>query len=111
MGTRSASAPLCSSCTIPDARSRSAGMEVVVRLFYFSKYYEYLDTWLVRAKGRQPIYLQKYHHIGAAMTLAYLSMTGGPPSQLFAIFNRCLQRERGRRVGCAYSRAIGLFIV
>jgi len=27
-------------------------------LFYFSKYYEFLDTWLVRAKGRAPIFLQ-----------------------------------------------------
>lgn len=33
--------------------------------FYLSKYYEYMDTFLIYLKGRDPIFLQKYHHIGA----------------------------------------------
>ena len=35
--------------------------------FYLSKYYEYLDTFIIYAKGKTPIFLQKYHHIGAAI--------------------------------------------
>jgi len=33
--------------------------------FYLSKYYEYFDTFLLYVKGRTPIFLQKYHHVGA----------------------------------------------
>jgi hypothetical protein len=35
--------------------------------FYMSKYYEYFDTFLLYLKGRNPIFLQKYHHIGAVI--------------------------------------------
>ena len=35
--------------------------------FYMSKYYEYIDTFLIYMKGRNPIFLQKYHHVGAAI--------------------------------------------
>lgn len=35
--------------------------------FYISKYYEYFDTFLLYLKGRNPIFLQKYHHIGAVI--------------------------------------------
>jgi GNS1/SUR4 family len=39
----------------------------VIYLFYMSKYYEYIDTFLIYMKGRNPIFLQKYHHVGAAI--------------------------------------------
>lgn len=35
--------------------------------FYLSKYYEYCDTFLLYMKGRNPIFLQKYHHVGAVI--------------------------------------------
>jgi hypothetical protein len=35
--------------------------------FYISKYYEYFDTFLLYLKGRNPIFLQKFHHIGAVI--------------------------------------------
>jgi len=35
--------------------------------FYISKYYEYFDTFLLYLKGREPIFLQKYHHVGAVI--------------------------------------------
>lgn len=38
-------------------------------LFYISKYYEFVDTWIVIWKGRRPILLQKFHHIGACVGL------------------------------------------
>lgn len=42
-------------------------------LFYWSKYYEFFDTFLIYLKGREPIMLQKYHHVGAVLCwhLAY----------------------------------------
>ena len=43
-------------------------IKFLVFCFYLSKYYEYLDTFILYGKGKQPIFLQKYHHIGAAFT-------------------------------------------
>lgn len=42
-------------------------------LFYLSKYYEYIDTLLLYLQGKKPIFLQKFHHIGAVVCwhLAY----------------------------------------
>jgi hypothetical protein len=36
-------------------------------LFYLSKYYEYMDTFIIYSKGKQPSFLQKYHHVGAVI--------------------------------------------
>ena len=35
--------------------------------FYLSKYYEFIDTFLIYAKGKKPIFLQTYHHVGAVL--------------------------------------------
>ena len=42
-------------------------VDTVLYYFYLSKYYEYVDTWILYAKKRDPIFLQKYHHVGAAI--------------------------------------------
>jgi hypothetical protein len=39
----------------------------VIYLFYISKYYEFFDTFLLYLNGKSPIFLQKYHHIGAVI--------------------------------------------
>lgn len=39
----------------------------VVYWFYISKYYEFFDTFLLYLNGKQPIFLQKFHHIGAVV--------------------------------------------
>ena len=39
----------------------------VIYLFYISKYYEFIDTFLLYLNGKSPIFLQKYHHIGAVV--------------------------------------------
>lgn len=41
--------------------------DYVVHLFYISKYYEFFDTFLLYLNGKSPIFLQKYHHIGAVI--------------------------------------------
>jgi hypothetical protein len=40
----------------------------VLFYFYLSKYYEFIDTFLLYLQGKKPIFLQKYHHIGAAIS-------------------------------------------
>jgi hypothetical protein len=39
----------------------------IIYLFYISKYYEFIDTFLLYLNGKTPIFLQKYHHIGAVI--------------------------------------------
>jgi len=55
------------------------GVRTILWLFYLSKYYEYMDTVLLLAKGKKPIFLQKFHHCGAVIVwhLGYVfSMDG-----------------------------------
>jgi hypothetical protein len=42
-------------------------IKTLIFWFYLSKYYEYFDTFLLYVKGREPIFLQKYHHVGAVI--------------------------------------------
>jgi hypothetical protein len=39
----------------------------IIYCFYLSKYYEFFDTFLLYLNGKSPIFLQKYHHIGAVI--------------------------------------------
>ncbi len=41
--------------------------DTIIYLFYISKYYEFFDTFLLYLNGKTPIFLQKYHHIGAVI--------------------------------------------
>lgn len=45
-------------------------------IFYVSKYYEFIDTFVLIAKGKKPSFLQLYHHAGIVLT-----MWGGVVSQ------------------------------
>jgi len=38
-------------------------------IFYISKYYEFIDTWILILKGKNPSFLQKYHHTGIAFCM------------------------------------------
>jgi hypothetical protein len=42
-------------------------MDNIIYFFYISKYYEFFDTFLLYLNGKTPIFLQKYHHIGAVI--------------------------------------------
>jgi len=37
--------------------------------FYISKFYEFIDTWIVLLKGKDPIFLQVYHHAGIVLIM------------------------------------------
>jgi hypothetical protein len=40
----------------------------IIFCFYLSKYYEFIDTFLLYLNGKTPIFLQKYHHVGAVLS-------------------------------------------
>ena len=44
----------------------------IIYYFYLSKYYEFFDTFLLYLNGRTPIFLQKFHHIGAVLGWHFL---------------------------------------
>ena len=46
---------------------KNPDFDKVVYLFYISKYYEFFDTFLLYLNGKKPIFLQKYHHVGAVI--------------------------------------------
>jgi hypothetical protein len=48
--------------------------DTVIYCFYISKYYEFFDTFLLYLNGKSPIFLQKYHHIGAVICWHLLYM-------------------------------------
>lgn len=41
-------------------------VDTILFWFYISKYYEFIDTCIIYAKKKNPIFLQKYHHMGAS---------------------------------------------
>jgi len=41
--------------------------DTIIYYFYLSKYWEFFDTFLLHLNGKTPIFLQKYHHIGAVI--------------------------------------------
>lgn len=47
---------------------RNPAFDNVIFWFYVSKYYEFFDTFLLYLNGKTPIFLQKYHHIGAVLS-------------------------------------------
>ncbi len=53
--------------------------DTVIYWFYISKYYEFFDTFLLYLNGKSPIFLQKYHHVGAVLGwhLAYYYKVDG----------------------------------
>jgi hypothetical protein len=42
------------------------GLGAWATAFYISKYYEFIDTWILIAKGKDASFLQVYHHAGIA---------------------------------------------
>mmetsp|Transcript_14836 Transcript_14836/g.22330 ORF Transcript_14836/g.22330 Transcript_14836/m.22330 type:complete len:269 (-) Transcript_14836:157-963(-) len=44
-------------------------LEFWITHFYISKFYEFIDTWIVIMKGRRPIFLQVYHHAGIVILM------------------------------------------
>lgn len=55
--------------------------------FYISKYYEFIDTWIVLLKGRNPIFLQTFHHAGIALLMWGFVVTSSSVGLIIVCFN------------------------
>jgi hypothetical protein len=53
----------------PDDTLWDSGLGSWTFIFYISKYYEFLDTWILVLKGKPPSFLQVYHHTGIAFCM------------------------------------------
>lgn len=56
-------------------------------LFYVSKFYEIVDTFIILAKGKKSSLLQTYHHAGAMMCLWAGIRYMSPPIWMFVLIN------------------------
>lgn len=56
---------------------QSTGFGAWSLIFYVSKYWEFVDTWILVLKGKKPSFLQVYHHTGICfcMWVAVLSQS------------------------------------
>mmetsp|Transcript_31014 Transcript_31014/g.73082 ORF Transcript_31014/g.73082 Transcript_31014/m.73082 type:complete len:280 (+) Transcript_31014:176-1015(+) len=48
---------------------QSSGFGTWALIFYVSKYWEFVDTWILVLKGKKPSFLQVYHHTGIAFCM------------------------------------------
>ena len=46
---------------------RDPHFDTIAFYFYLSKYYEFIDTFLLYLNGKTPLFLQKFHHVGAVI--------------------------------------------
>ena len=56
-------------CDPHDTLWKDSGFGSWTFIFYISKYYEFADTWILVLKGKQPSFLQVYHHTGIAFCM------------------------------------------
>ncbi len=56
-------------------------------VFYFSKYYEFVDTWLVVLAGKRPSLLQVYHHAGIVVVMRGALAAGAGPIVVLTALN------------------------
>ena len=56
-------------------------------LFYLSKIWEFIDTWIILYKGRKPSSLQTYHHIGAVFACWLQVIVKGTTFWIFVSWN------------------------
>lgn len=59
----------------------------ITYLFYISKYYEFVDTWILYLKNKKPSFLQIYHHIGAVINMRNIYVYRVEAGWIFVTFN------------------------
>lgn len=63
------------------------GLLKYVVLFYYSKFYEVIDSLILVLKGKKVSNLQVYHHFGAMMTMFAGAAYSASPIWIFAAWN------------------------
>ncbi|KAF4585716.1 GNS1/SUR4 family protein [Ophiocordyceps camponoti-floridani] len=71
----------------PMGRIWSEGLDYYGWIFYLSKFYEVLDTFIILAKGKPSSILQTYHHSGAMMCMWAGMRFMSAPIWMFASVN------------------------
>ncbi len=62
-------------------------MEFWITHFYISKYYEFIDTWIIYFKGKDPMFLQTYHHAGVVIIMWGLCVSYATPVIVLVFLN------------------------
>jgi hypothetical protein len=81
LAARVATAGLVALCDLPPDE---AWLSLV---FYRSKYYEFVDTWLVVLAGKRPSLLQVYHHVGVVAVMRGALAAGAGPIVVLTALN------------------------
>ncbi|KAH6606658.1 hypothetical protein Trco_005811 [Trichoderma cornu-damae] len=68
-------------------RMWNEGLDYYGWIFYLSKFYEVLDTFIILAKGKYSSTLQTYHHAGAMMCMWAGMRYMAIPIWIFCLFN------------------------
>ena len=64
-----------------------AGLGTWSIIFYISKYWEFIDTWIIVIKGKKPSFLQVYHHAGIVLTMWGGVVTQAPWLSVVVLLN------------------------
>jgi hypothetical protein len=56
-------------------------------VFYYSKYYEFVDTWIIVLMHKKPSFLQMFHHVGIIVTMHAGVVERIPSMQIGTAFN------------------------
>ncbi|KAK5047724.1 hypothetical protein LTR84_006389 [Exophiala bonariae] len=59
-------------------------------IFYLSKFYEVIDTFIILAKGKKSSFLQTYHHAGAMLSMWAGIRYMSPPIWMFVLVNSAI---------------------
>lgn len=79
--------PVLQALVDADQRVLDSGMDFIAWTFYLSKYYEFMDSFILWYKGKPISFLQTYHHVGAVMTMWYILATRLVGIWIWPVFN------------------------
>lgn len=74
-------------CASPNNPLMQNGLAFYTSIFYLSKYYEFIDTFILIVKRKHVMLLQTYHHSGAVYAMYLLSATQAPSALWFVCMN------------------------
>uniref|UniRef100_A0A7S2V7P8 Elongation of fatty acids protein n=1 Tax=Entomoneis paludosa TaxID=265537 RepID=A0A7S2V7P8_9STRA len=66
---------------------QESGFGAWVVIFYLSKYYEFVDSWVLVLKGKKPSFLQVYHHTGICFCMWAGTLSQGSWLIYVVLFN------------------------
>ena len=66
------------------------GFSFWVLHFYVSKFYEFLDTWIIILKGKKVSFLQEFHHAGIAVAMWGFYVSSASVVLIIVCFNSCI---------------------